>query len=737
MFENYLLVALRNFKRSKLHSTVNVLGLALAFAAAILIFLFSRNELSFDAFHEKADSIFLIYKERITPTGLQDSYDTWVPMAQALKSEYSTVLNATRFFQNEAWVSVGGKRLQEEITYVDSSFFEIFSFEIAGPNSFADLNSAFLSKKMAVRLFGHEDVIGKNLNLNYTTDYVVRGILQDYPENSSLSPEFVVPFRSIEDYDRLATNWGSSFIYTFLQLAETNKPASLEMQFPNFVTKNWNSEANKGMKLKLLSLLDWHDAQTGARQYAYILLGVAVMILSIAAINFANLTTALSFERAREIGMRKVLGGSRWQLVSQFLCEANFLSLIALAIGIFFVHFSLPYFNNLYELSLQAPGLVSVLDFLPLAGLALLIGSISGFYPALVISGFRPAKSLRGELKTSPGSLKVRSGMVITQFALAIILMVATAVMQQQVKHMKDGNLNFNRERVLSVVVRGTDFKDRDAATVRLESFKNELRAHSNIHSVASSTHIPGRWPGWFTFVYPSDRDESQRLRHRVAFVDEHFFKTYQIEFTRGRNFSRELQTDEEESVIINEAALRDFGWHDTETKQIRIGDNHYNIVGIVSDYHYETLASEVAPVIHRFRSSENGVHRIVSVKLGEGEVASTLEFIRESWQRLDPERTFEYSFVGDNFDREYTSEERLSTVTKAFTTLAIIVAGLGLFALSSLIIKQRTKEIGVRKTLGATTFEVVFLISKLSLNWCSLLLFLLRRFLIWLQMSG
>lgn len=716
MFKNYFKVAIRNLLKNKLHSGINIVGLAVAFAASIIIFLFARNELTYDAFHEKRDSIYLIYKERITPTGTQITRDTWVPMAPALQEDYPTIENTARNWADQSWVEVDGQRFQESVDYADPAFFQMFTFPFAKGDpetAFQDLYSAVITQETARKYFGETDPIGKRITIDYETDYVIRGVLEDIPQNSTIELSIVVPAKSAPYYDEVKDEWGGSFIFTYIQVASGTTPAELESQFPEFVTKVWDAELNKSMNLKLLPLPELYNELTGANVYAYILLSVAGIILVIASINFMNLTTARSLERAREIGMRKVLGAMRLQLIKQFLMESVVMALLALTLGVGLVELFLPMFNALYNVVLSIDYSGDLLNLMGLLGLAVTVGVLSGAYPALVLARYHPAESLRGPNKSAVSGLRLRYAMVITQFALAIVLIIGTGVMWQQLQYMKQANLNFEKDNVLALTVRADDFEDRETAQVRIESFKNELRQHSGIVSVASSTHIPGRWPGWFTFAYPTDRDESQRLRVRRAFVDANYFETYGMDFAAGRNFSEQMGTDAEQSMIINEAALRDLGWPTGVGRQVRVGETVYTIIGVVEDYHFESLASRVAPILHFYRQPDSGVHRVISIRLGHEAASTALNFIRDKWHELDPAREFEYFFVDENFDRLYASENRLTTVTGAFTILAIFIACLGLFGLASLMVAQRTKEIGIRKTLGASLGNIVLQLTR------------------------
>lgn len=718
MFRNYLKVAIRNILKNKSHAAINIIGLAVGFAASILIFLYARNELTYDAFHKNAQSIYQVYKERITPTGTQITRDTWVPLAKALKDEYPGIINTARIWEDDGWVVVDDRKFKEKIDYCDSSFLQIFTFPLKYGNpvtALSQLNSAVITTDISEKYFGDENPIGKNFTLDYKTDYTVTGVLEPIPQNSNFDIDILLPAESAPYYERLKENWGRSFIYTYIQLDERTTRKNLEALFPRLVEKIWTDKVTTStMNLKLTPLMDLYNEETGANKYAFILIGIAFAVLLIAAINFMNLSTARSLERAKEIGIRKVLGAFRSQLVKQFLSESLFMTILAFFLALGLVQLILPLFNLYYEMNL-ALNYSSELQIIgALIGLAIGVGIISGAYPALLISRYKLGESLKGKLHSKSAGIHLRYALVIVQFCLAISLMIGTGIMWQQVQYMQDADLNFERENQLVIPMRASDFDSREESKTRMEAFRNELLQHSGIRSVAFSTHVPGNWAGWFTFAYPTDRDDSQRLRLRRCIVDENYFETYGIEFVEGRNFSSDLTTDAEESMIINEAALRDIGWHSAESHQIKVGSNVYNVVGVVKDYNFQSLANKVAPVLHFYRPAASPAHRLVTVKLAAGQIAPTLDFIKTRLAEIDPARTFEFTFVDDQFNRLYQAENRLTTVISSFAILAILIACLGLFGLASLMVTQRTKEIGIRKTLGATIASIVLLFTRI-----------------------
>ncbi len=716
MIRSYVLVSIRNLLKRKGYSAINVVGLSMGLAAVILIFLYGRHELTYDRFHENGDRIYLVYKERLTPTGTQVTRDTWMPMADRLLQEYPSVEGAVRMWGQNGWVRYQDQRFQEIVTYADPSLFEVFSFPLrAGdPASLAsDPKYAVISKDVAARYFGDEDPIGRVLRIDNAVDYTVRGVLDDVPSNSTIDIDIVVPVTSVPGYADAADDWGGSFLFTYVLLDDAASAPHLQARFPALIRNIWEEEVALRTHFKLEPLHDLQDALTGNRQYAYILLGIALVILLIASINFMNLATARSLERAREIGMRKVLGAQRQQVVVQFISESTILALISLGLGFLLVYGALPFFNDLYAIDLGVD--FAEMPYLP-AGLVLLgigVGVLAGAYPAFYISRFKPVRTLRGALKSTRGGITLRHGLVVTQFALAIGLIALTLVMHHQLSFLQDAELRFDGENVVVIPVQAADFDDSDAAVTRLRTFEEELRRSPDILSVSAASHAPGRWSGWFTFARPEGWGEQDPLRMRLTFVDAHYFDTYGIGLVEGRDFDADRVTDAEGSVVVNEAALESFGWEKGVGRTVRRGDTDFEIVGVVNDYHFASLREEIAPVLHFYRPPENTVHNFVAVRVRPGREQAALGAVSQAWTRLDPARDLPFEFADQTFAQLYQQEQRLISVAGTFTVLAVLIACLGLLGLASWSVTQRVKEVGIRKVLGASTGAVVMLLSK------------------------
>ena len=715
MFKSYFKTTLRNFQKNKLESFVKLFGLSVGIAASILIFLFAYNELTYDIYHKNGDRIHLIYKERHLPTGIQNVRDTWAPMSQELMAMYPAIEDVTRYHVKEAWVEVKNQKIRHDVLYTDPAFFRMFQFPVIEGDSptQADPSSVFLSERTALTLFGTKNPIGKTIRVDFQDDLIVRGILADPPSNSSFEPKIVAFIGGATALKRYENNWNTSYLYTFVKLTEGTRVPDLEALFPKFVSKVWpqnEQHLNKTMKLKLLSLFDFHHEVSGAKNYAYVLLMLAGALLVIASINFMNLTIARSLERAGEIGIRKTVGAQKSQLVQQFMGEAAVLSGFSWCVGLCLVYFALPIFNDVYATRLNFRFFNTPLIGITTIFIWLVTTVISGLYPAFLLTRFQPVDTVNRRLKI--GGEVTRQGLVVTQFAVAIGLIVGLNIMWNQVNHMRVANLGFDRENIIAIRVTRDDFSDRKQALNRLQVFRNELARHSGVLSLSSSHLIPGQFDDWY-FLYPAEKPDDERIRLRGATVDGAFFETYDIDFVEGRTWNSETAKESQGQYIINEAALRAIGWSSIEGKQIRWGSNRHDVIGVVKDFHFESLSEDVGPLMFRFRSAHHRAFSWVSIRVAPGQTADVVAHMKTLWQTVDPSGRLQYQFMDEKFDRLYKDEDRLIVVTGTFTLLALGIAAMGLFALASIAVMQRTKEVAVRKVLGAPTFHLTLLLSK------------------------
>lgn len=723
MLSNYLKIAFRNMIRYRSFSFINIFGLAVGITSSILIFLFVRNELGYDSFHKNAENIYLIQKYRHTAVGLKVLNDTWIPLSKKLNDDYPEVVNGTRLFNQDVWVQTNNNRkFRENVTFADPSIFSVFTFPLKTGNPetvFRNKYSLVISEKIAKKYFGDENPIGKKLKLDFgKNEYVISGVLDKVPQNSTISSDIIAPFASVIDENdpKTANNWNGAFLYTFIQLKSGTPKEELETKLPAMVKGTWGEEGPNGSKqldLKLLPLRDWHNDENQTRTFAYILLCIAGIILLIASVNFMNLSISRSMDRTKEIGMRKVLGAGRSQLVKQYLGESIFMSFVSLIIAMGITELLLPVLNNLYGLDISSGFFSNLTSILALVSITVLVGIISGVYPAFVLSRFRTLDSLVGNIKASRGGKVFTNALVTIQFALSVILVSGTLTVWNQTKFMKDHNTNFNKSNIVVLPVALSDFSDRDAAAGKIELFKNELLKQSGITGISSSMSVPGDVTNANVFAAPEHWQSPQPLRMRITAIDEDFFEVYGIPLAEGRNFSKEMPSDKKEAIILNESAMKDMGWHTAVGKKVKIGGRLFTVIGVVKDYNTESLKDAIRPLIHFYRTTDSSAPRFISVKYSGIGTASLLGVLKKDWKNLDPERTFNYFFVDKQYESLYKSQDRMVTVISYFSILAMIIASMGLFGLLAFSIIQKRKEIGIRKVLGSSVPGILMILTK------------------------
>lgn len=718
MLKNYFKIALRSLSRNKGYTFINIFGLTIGIASAVLILLYSESELSYDKMHAKAEQTYMLYKERITPTGTQETFDTWAPTLDALREDYPEIIGGARVSETSVWLQVEDRRFNESSILTDPSFFTLFDFKLKSGDResvFTNLNSIVISQEAADRLFPNENALGKTVNSpSLNNQYIVTGILDDVPYNSRLQPNVLIPLQSHPQYEGLSGNWGSSFMETHLLIKEGTDIPRLEEAFEPFITKIWDEQVAETTNFKLINSLDIYDEFNENRQYAYILLAVAFIIITIASINFMNLATARSMERAREAGMRKVLGALRKQLIGQYLVESLSITFFALVFGITLAALLLPQFNAIYDVELSMNFSERPLHLVGLVGLGLFIGLASGLYPAFYLTSLKSVDSLKGKVvRTSKSSGIIRNTLVVLQFTFSILLIVGTMVIGKQVKHLKTQDMAFDKANLMVLPIRVNDFPDREAAPNRLASFRNALRQNTAIESLSSSATIPGNFSAGHTFVVPDGFTPEQRLRILRTYVDHHFFSNFKINLISGRDFIADSEEDIAGSAILNKAAFEAFGWDSIEGKSFNYGPRKIRVIGISDDYNFESLATEVEPVIHFYRPPANGTHALTVARVSPGRTQEALQLAEEKWAEVLPSVPFDYYFLDEQFERLYETDDRLTGAIGTFSIVAIIIACLGLLGLSSLITTQRTKEIGIRKVLGSSVSEIIYLLSK------------------------
>ena len=729
MFKNYFVTALRNIRKHKGYSFINIAGLAIGMACCILIIIFIMTELGYDKFHAKADRIYRLavdanLGERIINMPVSNN-----PAGPTLVKDYPEVENAVRLNSWRARTSLTHQGLQfyeDGIFFADQSFFSVFSFPLikGDPETALQLtNTMVLTESAAEKYFGTEDPLGKVLKVNNQTDYTVTGVCRDVPQNSHFHFDMLASFETQFAQNRRMENiWLNFNNHVYLLLSRDADPAALEAKFPALVEQYMGKDLKAlggTMRFYLQPLRDIHLHShlegelegNGNILYVYIFAAIALFILIIACINFMNLATARSATRAREVSMRKVAGAQKGALIGQFLGETGLFSLIALAIALVLVWQALPYFSAISGIEMKIrPELLPWL--IPtFFGLILFVGLAAGSYPALYLSSFEPATVLKGSFKAGKAGSRFRGILVVGQFIVSITLIIGTSLVLNQLRYMKEKELGFDKANILV-----TQIRDRNMLQA-LDSIKAQLKQVPGVLAVTSSSIVPGGQPNVSIFMPEGFADDESQIMEQYR-VDEDFFPTLGIDIVQGRNFSKEFSTDPEESVIINQTAAEKFGWENPIGKTIRIPDdiNSENemvfeartVVGVIADFHLASLHKVIAPQI-----IDNSPGGTLSLRLSPENAPATLGRLKELWATIDPGRPLDYFFLDESFDAQYRAEERLSGIFSSFTVFAILIACLGLFGMASYMAEQRTKEIGIRKVLGASIPGVVALLAR------------------------
>jgi putative ABC transport system permease protein len=721
MFKNYLKVAFRNSVKHKFYALLNVLGLGIGMACCLLILLYVTHELSYDTFHSKADRIYRVVTDIKTPTETLNIGVTSTPMAAAIKADLAEVEDMVRMDDVEFLVTINGNTLQEDDAMIaDASFFQIFDFSLRRGDPQTALEkplSIVLTEDAAKKYFGDEDPMGQRLLLENEYDATVTGVMENVPENASFDFEMLLSMSSrLEVFaPYLKEQWGNFTNVAYVLLAEQTDPRSLETKLPDFLSQ-YISEVDvaDGMDYTLFlePLQDVYYSERGGFQSGNmdnvrIFTVIVIFILLIACINFMNLSTARASERAKEVGVRKVIGAVRRQLTIQFLFESVLLSLVAAFLAVLGSELLLPVFNQLAGKTVANSFFDHTFLLYGVIGVALLIGILAGIYPALVLSRFKSSAILKGRFSSSKRGVVLRKALVVTQFAMSIMLIIGTAVVYAQLSYMRNQSLGFKKEQVLVIDFRG----DSDIQEKR-EMIKQQLGSHPQVASVSMSSSVPGRLNSNAYSEIVNPGGEMQATNINLFYVDHQFLEQYEMQLAAGRFFSEAFSTDSS-ALIVNEALVASYGYASAEDiigKRFSQWGVEGEIIGVVKNYHFRSLQQEIAPMSIRLNPQFS---RYISLNLTSADMSSTLAELQHTWMRLAPQRPFHYFFMDEAFDQQYRAEERFGQLFIYFSGLAIFIACLGLLGLISYTVVQRTKEIGIRKVLGATEASIVSLLSR------------------------
>lgn len=732
MLRNYFKTAWRNLLRHKGYAGINILGLAIGIAACLLILQYVSFELSYEDFHVNKYRIYRVQQDRYDKGKLSTQ---WAAGAYGVGNAFKEAIP-----EIEDYVKVVGRgELLTEIKnqpvkiksvfYASSSFFKIFTFPLISGDASTALKEPFtaaLSEKAAKAIFGNTDAIGKTIQFNRNRNYTITAVYKDAPVNTQLRPDMLLSYASFVQLqgpdNNPETAWAWDGCLTYLLLQKGADPAKVEAKFPPIVDKNvgelmkrFNSSVTYSLQpLTGIHLYSHYISEPGVNgdgNTVYLLLGIAFFIVIIAWVNYINLATARAINRAREVGIRKAIGSQRKQLIAQFLTESALLNAFALILGLLIVFVSIPGFNALSGQQLSF-SLFGRPDFwLSLGGLFIIGVLFSGLYPALVLSGFRPIEVLKGKMTATTGGSLLRKSLVVFQFAASLFLLIGTLAVYNQIQYMRKQSLGLDIDQTLVVYppIVGVD----STYLQKLTAFKQELSGQSNIGNATVSTSIPGEPVGWNAGgIKLVGADESTQQQYRVIGVDYDYLKLYGLKIIAGRAFSKEYGTDVR-SVIYNRKAAEQLGFTNPAEavgKKIDFWGEQYTISGVVENFHQQSLREAFEPLIFRLMPEVSGY---LSVKTTTTQSSATIAAVKKQWNRFFPGNTFEYFFLDDHFDQQYKADKRFGQTFGLFTTLAILVACMGLFGLASFTTLQRTKEIGIRKVLGASVPGILKLLYK------------------------
>ena len=734
MLRNYFKIAWRNLLKHKSHSAINIVGLAVGMASFLLILFYVQDESSFDKFHDDYQEIYRVTEVNSSENGETKLANTYSGIGPALQSDFPEVESFVRLYISEVAVSDGAtkKFMESSFTYADSSFWEIFNFKLLEGNpetALSDPFSVVLTESMATKYFGEAEAMGKVLKVDEKFNYKVTGIVEDVPDNSHLDFDFLASFTSLQQLigGYMFNNWHYPPMYTYAKIPAAINISDVEAKFPGMVEKYLGKLVAEQRGFGLQPLQDIHTSTDYTNEigkptnvtYLYVLTTTAFLILAIACVNFMNLSLARSMGRSAEVGVRKVFGAVRKQIMMQYLSESVIITVISALLGFGLFVLAIPGFNDLSDKTLQLQ-LADVPVYLGgLIAVAVIVGLLSGIYPALFLSGLSPASILKGKLaKQGKFTGIFKKGPITFQFVISAGLIIATFIIYFQLDYVRNKSLGFDKEQMVVLQIRNTAEKS------RLKMFKDRLNKLPQVMGAAVSSRVPG-YKNFYDYNVLAEGEavENNKVFMRLE-MDLDFAALYGFEITKGRLHDDRLFTDSL-TYLLNETAAEMLGWSDDPlNKKLNIGslksDGTFNtmyqgnIIGVVKDFNFASLHNEVDPVVLSIiPPREPFLMSLLSIKLEAGKIVETMKVLESEWNTFAPSVDFEYFFLDDAVDRLYESEKQLGKVFITFSFISIVLACLGLFAMTTLLAAQLKKEIGIRKVLGASVTNIVFLMSK------------------------
>jgi putative ABC transport system permease protein len=735
MVKNYLKVAIRNILKHKGFSIINIVGLAIGIACSILILIFVAHELSYDKFHEKADRTYRIaVRASVGDTKIRQTYSSSATFKKLLE-DLPEIEKGVKFLRlGRTPINLDEKTFYESRFYaVDSTFFDVFTFPLihGDPETvLSEPNSMVISENTAIKYFGSADAVGKILRADFSygpgsVDFEITGVSENVPSNSHFHYDLLASSSTFPTFIN-DPGWSSNKFITYVVLKEGTRSEWFNERLKEFTRRHMGGErfdawVAKGnfweyflqpvTKIHLNSDLNGEFEANGNETYVYIFSAISIIILLIACINFMNLSTAKSSLRAKEVGMRKVVGSGRRRLVFQFLSESILLSFISLTIGMVLVIILLPLYKNLIGRQLEILYFDNLVAIPSLLALGLIVGVISGSYPAFFLSSFKPIVALKGMTIRSKGGSWLRNILVIFQFTISIFLIIGTLVVNQQLKFFQNKKLGFDKEQILVI-------RNPGSLGNNITPFKEALRKYSSVINVSGSNTLPGIS---FSNIGFGAEGVDKSFTLNLCVCDYDFLKTLKLELAQGRFFSRDFITDSH-AAVLNEKAVELLGWDDPIGKRINNwarNRGNFTVIGVIKDYHYESLHQEIRPqALFLSGGYYTNVESYISVRLNTENISETIGYVENTWKDFAPNKPFEYSFLDEDYDNLYMNEQQTRKLFSIFSFLAIFIACLGLFGLASFIADRRTKEIGIRKVLGASVPRIVQILNKSFVKW-------------------
>ncbi len=739
MLKNYIQIALRNLKKYKAFSFINIIGLAVGVACVIVIFLYVRDEMSYDKFNKDANQIYRVYFDARINSRDIESVSTSAPLGPTFKRVFPEVVQYTRIRNFGVPVMRYKEKVfsEDKVFWADSTFFNVFTVKfIQGDpkTALSKPNELVITGKTARKYFGNANPIGKILNADHRRDYVVTAVVKAFPHNSHFHFDMLASMSTYNDSK--SQFWLSNNYTTYLVLQKGTNPQTFENKFNKYIIRfigpqvklaagitfdqfkaggnRYTYKLQPLTSIHLYSHLDNEIEPNGDINYIYIFSAIAIAILLIASINFMNLSTARSERRAKEVGIRKTLGSNKSLLVRQFIAESVLMSAIAVFIALGIVELFLPLFNDISGKQMTLHLLDNFYAIPALIGIAVVVGILAGSYPAFYLSSIRPVSILSKDSRKGSRKSILRSSLVIFQFAVSILLFIGTFIIYNQLDYIQNKNLGFNKDRV--VIIDKTD----DIGN-SIESFKKQLLSNPKILDVSNSTSIPGSHFNNSAYKLGGTSGKTTQMLWNF-YADYGFQKTYEIYMKEGRFFSKEHPSDTT-AVVINEATANVFGLKNPIGKQLVLygrsqkDAQNFKIIGVVKNFNFESLHQQIKPlVIHLL--PKGGFGKYVSVRIAAGNYQKTIASMNDVWKNFAGNEAFKYNFFDQDWAHLYNAEQRTGKIASVFSILAIFIACLGLLGLAAFITEQRTKEIGIRKTLGASVPEIVFLLSKEFTKW-------------------